>query len=156
LAKLGLSLENHLVILWPFLISPGLGVVVMVLGLILLLWTAIAQWVLGQGTPAPVAPTQRLVTGGPYRFCRNPIQLGAMIYYLGFGTYFISLTTGLLACLTAFILGSAYHLLIEEKELALRFGGEYREYKRKTPFLIPKLCLLATSKSEQKPENCGG
>jgi protein-S-isoprenylcysteine O-methyltransferase Ste14 len=30
-----------------------------------------------------------------------------------------------------------YIKLIEEKELEERFGSEYLEYKRRTPFLIP-------------------
>jgi protein-S-isoprenylcysteine O-methyltransferase Ste14 len=33
----------------------------------------------------------------------------------------------------------AYIKLIEEKELQERFGSEYLEYKRRTPFLIPSL-----------------
>jgi protein-S-isoprenylcysteine O-methyltransferase Ste14 len=37
------------------------------------------------------------------------------------------------------ILFSFYNKLVEEKELLLRFGKQYEEYKRKTPFLIPKL-----------------
>jgi protein-S-isoprenylcysteine O-methyltransferase Ste14 len=32
-----------------------------------------------------------------------------------------------------------YIKLIEEKELEDRFGSEYLEYKRRTPFLIPRL-----------------
>ena len=36
-------------------------------------------------------------------------------------------------------LGSLYHKFIEEKELLVRFGDEYRKYKKKTPFLLPKL-----------------
>lgn len=30
-----------------------------------------------------------------------------------------------------------YLKLIEEKELQMRFGNEYLEYKKKTPFIIP-------------------
>jgi len=31
-----------------------------------------------------------------------------------------------------------YIKLIEEKELEGRFGSEYAEYKKRTPFLIPR------------------
>jgi len=31
----------------------------------------------------------------------------------------------------------SYLKIIEEKELQLRFGNEYVEYKKKTPFIIP-------------------
>jgi protein-S-isoprenylcysteine O-methyltransferase Ste14 len=33
---------------------------------------------------------------------------------------------------------SLYLKLFEEKELEERFGSDYIEYKRKTPFLIPR------------------
>ncbi len=41
--------------------------------------------------------------------------------------------------LLGFIIGSSYHKFIEEKELMLRFGDDYKNYKENTPFLIPKL-----------------
>ena len=31
----------------------------------------------------------------------------------------------------------SYLKIIEEKELQMRFGDEYIEYKKKTPFMIP-------------------
>jgi len=37
------------------------------------------------------------------------------------------------------LFSTTYIKLVEEKELEARFGEEYREYKRKTPFLIPKI-----------------
>jgi protein-S-isoprenylcysteine O-methyltransferase Ste14 len=57
-------------------------------GLYFLIWATITQWKNGSGTPAPNAPTQSLITAGPYKICRNPIQLGATLYYLSFGTFF--------------------------------------------------------------------
>ncbi|MBU2551691.1 MAG: isoprenylcysteine carboxylmethyltransferase family protein [Proteobacteria bacterium] len=107
-------------------------------GLILLAWSVITQWMIGSGTPAPMAPTQRLIVKGPYRHCRNPIQLGAIIYYFGLGTLLADLKAGLVMFLLALALGSLYHKYVEEKELLLRFGDEYRAYRDRTPFLLPR------------------
>lgn len=109
------------------------------LGLCLLAWAVLAQWRTGEGTPAPIAPTRRLVITGPYRLCRNPIELGAVLYYYGLGALAHSVTAGLFMFLCAFLVGTCYHKFVEERELFLRFGEEYLEYKRRTPFLIPRL-----------------
>jgi protein-S-isoprenylcysteine O-methyltransferase Ste14 len=127
----------------PVSISPLTAALVITLGLAsgasLLGWATLTQWQRGRGTPAPVAPTARLIVEGPYRLCRNPIELGAILFYLGFGTLFGSLGAGLFASLGALILGSAYHRFVEERELLARFGDDYRRYRARTPFLIPSL-----------------
>ena len=107
-------------------------------GLLLIAWAAFAQWTIGHGTPAQTAPTQTLVTTGPYALCRNPIELGAVIYYFGTGTLFGSLFHGMVCCLLGLLVGSAYHSKIEEQELERRFGVAYVAYRQRTPFLIPR------------------
>lgn len=110
------------------------------LGLAIIAWAVITLWLRGQGTPAPTAPTTALVTSGPFRLCRNPIQLGAVLYYLGLGTWLSSsILVGILAFLFALLAASLYNRFIEERELEGRFGEAYRAYRDKTPFLIPKL-----------------
>jgi protein-S-isoprenylcysteine O-methyltransferase Ste14 len=100
--------------------------------------TAISYlWKDGRGTPSLKAPTVRLVTSGPYRYCRNPIQLGAFFYILGLGSLFSSLLTGVVAASTGFLVGLLYLLAVEERELAVRYGDEYIEYKKQTPLLFP-------------------
>ena len=111
----------------------------LIVGLFFLIWTTIFQWKIGKGVPAPNAPTQHLVTTGPYKLCRNPIQLGAVFYYFGIGTIVGGVTVGITCSLLVLILGSAYHKFIEEAELEIRFGDEYKQYKKCTPFLIPIL-----------------
>lgn len=104
--------------------------------------TAIAYlWKEGRGTPSLKAPTVRLVTSGPYRYCRNPIQLGAFFYILGLGCLFSSLLTGVVAASVGLAVGLIYLAVVEERELATRFGGEYEEYKQQTPMLVPYRCL---------------
>ncbi len=114
-------------------------IIALLIGLGILVWATICQLKIGQGTPAPNAPTQKLVIAGPYKYTRNPIELGALFYYFGFGYLLGSTLHGIICLLLAFIVGSSYHKFIEEKELLLRFGNEYKQYKENTPFLIPKI-----------------
>ncbi len=114
-------------------------VTTLLIGLSLLSWATICQIKIGQGTPALNAPTQKLVVMGPYKYTRNPIELGALFYYFSFGYLFGSTLHGIICMLLGFIIGSSYHKFIEEKELMLRFGDDYKKYKENTPFLIPKL-----------------
>lgn len=115
-----------------------IAVCALLFGLCFLGWATYSQLVIGKGTPAPTAPTQRLVITGPYRYTRNPIEFGALFYYFGVGVFFGSLFHGLVCLILAAFFGSFYHKFVEEKELLMRFGKEYEEYRAKTPFLIPR------------------
>jgi protein-S-isoprenylcysteine O-methyltransferase Ste14 len=123
----------------PEIIDYLLSVAALGLGLFLLAWTSFFQWKIGKGTAAPNAPTQHLVVSGPYRLCRNPIELGAIFYYLGIGTLYGGIVVGIVCFILGFIIGSLYHKCIEEKELEIRFGDAYKEYKKVTPFLFPNV-----------------
>ena len=109
------------------------------IGLFFLAWASWSQVKIGGGTPAPNAPTQRLVVVGPYKYTRNPIEFGAILYYFGFGCILGTLFHGLVCMFLCSIIGSAYHKLVEERELLQRFGNDYAEYKEQTPFLFPRL-----------------
>jgi len=109
------------------------------ISLLLMHWSLYVLWVDGQGTPAPIAPTRKLVTNGPYRLLRNPIELGTELYFLVMGTWFDSLATGLFCMVFSMILGLGYIKIIEEKELKLRFQDQYERYKNVTPCIIPWL-----------------
>jgi protein-S-isoprenylcysteine O-methyltransferase Ste14 len=115
-----------------------LGGLVTVLGFSLGFWAVDEQLTRGRGTPLPVMPTQELLTEGPFRYCRNPMTLGAILAYLG-----IAVATGTRSG-TVLVLSFAAALLIylkrlEERELAERFGEAYLAYRQVTPFIIPRL-----------------
>jgi len=120
------------------LLNSSISLLFIVTGLLFAMWSIRAQFVLGRGTPAPMMPTQRLVVQKPYTYCRNPMSLGTIILYTGIAIWIGSLTAVALILLFAVLL-MVYNKLIEERELEKRFGSEYLEYKRRNPFLIPRL-----------------
>jgi protein-S-isoprenylcysteine O-methyltransferase Ste14 len=114
------------------------GVLLAAGGLGLAQWAIFTQVTAGRGTPVPMMPTQKLVAQGPFVFSRNPMTLGTILAYSGIGVVIGSFSALVLVLIAAGAL-LLYIKLIEEKELAARFGPEYLEYKRATPFLIPRL-----------------
>ena len=109
--------------------------VAMLIAIPLMSFSLFELWFKGNGTAAPIAPTNTLVTTGPYHWCRNPIELGTNMYILAFGTFFGSLHTGVLCMIFGLFLGTSYIKMIEEKEMLSRFGKAYGEYLKTTPFM---------------------
>lgn len=114
-----------------------LGFILTASGFALVGWSVQVQYVLGQGTPAPKVATQKLVTQGPYAYSRNPMTLGAMLLYLGIG-FWIGSGVVVILTLVVFSILLTFIYFHETNELAERFGDEYLEYNRRTPFLIPR------------------
>jgi protein-S-isoprenylcysteine O-methyltransferase Ste14 len=124
--------------LTPSPASLILGGILFAVGLVFAQWSIYTQFTRGRGTPLPVIPTQRLLTTGPFRYCRNPMTLGTILAYLGLS---IAAAT-IVGILIVGALGSLlliYLKRMEEKELAERFGEEYLAYRRDVPFIIPRL-----------------
>lgn len=115
-----------------------LGVLLIITGFGLALWSIEAQMRLGRGTPVPVMPTHELIVKPPFSYCRNPMTLGTIVGYAGVGVCLGSWSAlGLVLVLAVLLV--LYLKLLEEKELEARFGAGYLEYKRSTPFIIPRL-----------------
>jgi protein-S-isoprenylcysteine O-methyltransferase Ste14 len=119
-------------------INPVIALVLMVTGWLFANWTVKVQFSFGKGTPIPLMATQKLVVKRPYTYCRNPMTLGTTAFYFG-----IAIWTGSLSALGLSLIYPAgilvYIKWIEEYELEQRFGVDYLEYKRRTPFLLPRL-----------------
>lgn len=107
-------------------------------GWLLGIWANYVQFTEGRGTPVPVMATQKLITRPPYSYCRNPMALGAIIAYQG-----VSLIAGSLGAALLVALWSAKLLIyikaLEEREMVARFGEAYEDYRRRVPFLLPRL-----------------
>lgn len=124
----------------PVLYQPA-NIIVGVLGILcgwgLGLWSNYVQFNIGRGTPVPLMATQKLIIQPPYSFCRNPMALGAIVMYIGVAILIGSISAVILVLFGAVVL-LLYIKLLEEKEMELRFGSEYLAYKKQTPFIIPR------------------
>jgi protein-S-isoprenylcysteine O-methyltransferase Ste14 len=92
----------------------------------------------GIGTPAPVAPTERLVIGGLYRHVRNPMYLAVAATIVG-----QALVLGrLVLFVEAAIFGAAVVAFVhwyEEPTLRRQFGAAYDDYRREVPGWWPRV-----------------
>ncbi len=125
----------------PILYGPinlVLGGLVTVASWLFAIWSIYVQFTVGRGTPVPLMATQKLIVQPPYSYCRNPMALGAIGMYMGVAVLMGSIGAVVLVLLGAVLL-LTYIKFVEEKEMELRFGQEYLEYKQRTPFLIPHL-----------------
>ena len=122
---------------------PNAAIRVLGLGLIVagaaVLLGAFARFVLeGHGTPAPVAPTERLVVRGLYRHVRNPMYLAVTATIAGQALF---LGRWSLLAYAALFLGTtaAFVRWYEEPTLREQFGAEYEIYRRAVPGWWPRL-----------------
>jgi protein-S-isoprenylcysteine O-methyltransferase Ste14 len=160
-----LSRLSH-VLFWVCLLAPGLvgffypgltrydellGIpslpfrsVALVVGLLLLmcgfLLVAISNHALaklGRGAPAFLL-TEQVVCEGIYKWTRNPMSLGFYTMCVGVGLLAGS-TVVTLGALLIVIPAHVFNLrYFEERELEIRHGRVYLEYKKQTPFLFPR------------------
>jgi protein-S-isoprenylcysteine O-methyltransferase Ste14 len=114
-----------------------LGMILLAAGAVVLL-NAFARFVVeGIGTPAPVAPTERLVVGGLYRFVRNPMYLAVASTIVGQALALGQLV--LLPYAAAFLaVVAAFVHWYEEPTLLRVFGERYEEYRRAVPGWWPR------------------
>ncbi|MFE0014840.1 methyltransferase family protein [Mesorhizobium sp. NPDC059054] len=92
----------------------------------------------GLGTPAPVAPTERLVVGGIYRHIRNPMYVAVLSIIAGQALLFASWAVALYGLIMGIAMASFVHFY-EEPTLARRYGAEYETYRRAVPGWLPRL-----------------
>jgi protein-S-isoprenylcysteine O-methyltransferase Ste14 len=85
----------------------------------------------GRGTPAPMAPPQRLVVIGFYRYVRNPMYLGFTAGWIGLWIVFEHANLVAIAAVASVALGiDLFVMLYEEPTLRGKFGSDYEAYCR--------------------------
>ncbi len=89
----------------------------------------------GGGGPGVDVPPTRVVTEGPYRFTRNPMYLGHLIFLAGLAVTFRSYVA--LALLVLRAVWFHRRVLADEARLTARFGSDYTDYMRRVKRWVP-------------------
>jgi protein-S-isoprenylcysteine O-methyltransferase Ste14 len=126
-------------ITWSFLHLPlwmrAGGVLVAGVGL-LLLWRS--HRALGKNfrPTLEASPDQELVTIGPYRHVRHPLYLAFLLMLTSTGLLSSNWFIGVVGVLLIASI-TVVRIPAEEALLSQRFGERYREYRQRTPALLP-------------------
>ncbi len=154
-AVISLAVGAAFLALWFWLLPRWLGFTVEMAGAARWRWLAAIPSVLGfavalrcvwdfgwtgRGTPAPIAPPQRLVVVGFYRYVRNPMYVGFASGWIGLWVIFGHPNAALIAAVAAVAL--AVHLFVvfyEEPTLRNKFGAEYELYRQNVSRWWPRL-----------------
>jgi protein-S-isoprenylcysteine O-methyltransferase Ste14 len=111
---------------WTFILRL-LGGLIVIAG-ILLVVSAFSQMRKAHTSPDAHQPVTAFVTTGPYRFTRNPINLGFFLIYLGF-TLLAGTLWGLIT--SPFLIWTITQAVIHAEEIYLdeKFGEQYKQYR---------------------------
>ncbi len=112
------------------------GILLLLSGIYLYLWTVWDFATAGKGTPLPLDAPKKLVVRGLYRYMRNPMYLGVVVTILGWAVLFID---GWLLAYAVFVwlLVHLFVLLYEEPTLARQFGADYAAYRKAVSRWLP-------------------
>ncbi|MCO1658053.1 methyltransferase family protein [Pseudonocardia humida] len=98
---------------------------------------AFGQFVRAGGTPAPVAPTERLVVSGFNRWVRNPMYVGVVTMIVGQGLL-LGRASLLVYALVVWVATASFVRWYEEPTLARAYGAEYAAYRAAVPAWWPR------------------
>jgi protein-S-isoprenylcysteine O-methyltransferase Ste14 len=126
---------------WPGPVLPvssaiGLALVIMTGAGVLL--TVVNLAVKGLGAPFFIALSRKLAADWLYAWTRNPMVLAVLAFLISLGIWYQSLLFLLwvLALFAPALL--TFVKVFEERELEIRFGASYLDYKSRTPLLFPR------------------
>lgn len=113
------------------------GGVLLTAALAVYLWSAVLLSLHGRGAYVEFDPPRRLVTAGPFGWCRNPIAGCVVLMLLGLSLAWSS-TGVFLLFLIAIPVAHAQVVLLEEPLLRKRFGAAFDEHAARVPRWLPR------------------
>jgi protein-S-isoprenylcysteine O-methyltransferase Ste14 len=123
---------------WVLPVPSVIGMILVIITGTVTFLTVINLALKGFGAPFFIKLSQKLAADWMYAWTRNPMVLATLSFLLSLGIWFQS-TLFVLWVLILFAPALLFFVKVfEERELELRFGASYLEYKSKTPMLFPR------------------
>jgi protein-S-isoprenylcysteine O-methyltransferase Ste14 len=123
---------------WVLPIPSVIGLVLVIITGAFFLLIVATLALKGFGAPFFIALSRKLAADWLYGWTRNPMALAGLALFLSLGIWFQS---ALFELWVLIVFAPAYLFFVkvyEERELEIRFGASYLEYKSRTPMFFPR------------------
>ncbi len=124
---------------WRLPIPAEVGRALMWVTGVALLLTVANLAVRGLGAPFAIALSRRLATDWMHGWTRNPMVLSTLAFLAALGLWFRSALFILWVALVVSPVWLIFVKVYEERELEIRFGQSFLDYKARTPMLWPRI-----------------
>jgi protein-S-isoprenylcysteine O-methyltransferase Ste14 len=123
---------------WALPVPSEIGLVLVIITGAAFLLVVVNLALKGLGAPFAIALSKKLAMDWFYAWTRNPMVLAALALLTSLGIWFQSVLF-VLWSLIVFAPALLFFVKVyEERELEIRFGASYLEYKSRTPMLFPR------------------
>jgi len=126
---------------WPgpvLPVPPPIGLALVIITGAASLLAVVNLAVKGLGAPFFIALSRKLAADWLYARTRNPMVLATLAFFLSLGIWFQSVLFVLWVLILFAPALLVFVKVYEERELEIRFGTSYLEYKSRTPMLFPR------------------
>jgi protein-S-isoprenylcysteine O-methyltransferase Ste14 len=123
---------------WVLPIPSDIGMGLVIITGAACLLTVVNLALKGFGAPFFIVLSRKLAADWLYARTRNPMVLATLAWFLSLGIWFQSVLFVLWVLIPFAPALLAYVKVYEERELEIRFGTSYLEYKARTPMLFPR------------------
>jgi protein-S-isoprenylcysteine O-methyltransferase Ste14 len=123
---------------WTLPIPVEIGLLLVIVTGAATLLTIVNLALKGLGAPFAIALSRKLAVDWLYAWTRSPMVVAGLAFLLALGIWFQS---ALFVLWVLILFTPAYLVFLkmyEERELEIRFGASYLEYKSRTPMLFPR------------------
>jgi len=123
---------------WTLPIPAEIGLLLAIITGAAFLLTVVNLALKGFGAPFFIALSRKLAVDWLYAWTRNPMVLAGLTFLLALGIWYQSALFVLWALILFTPALLVFVKVYEERELEIRFGASYLEYRSRTPMLFPR------------------